>query len=562
MSKGSLFENLRTQLDYFYQWEKTKPNEVFLRQPQGDTWKSITFAEAGQAARRMATALQEMGLTPGDHIGIVSKNCYHWILADLAIMMGGFISTPFYANLSKEQMAEVLELSDCKLVFVGKLDAWDNIDQGLRTDFPIIRFPHYEGNAKVTRGKDWDELIRDSEPLQGEHRPNLKDTWSILFTSGTTGTPKGVVHTYENVALVMRNEILNDITKVLTTSNPSFFSFLPLNHIAERAAVELGAFMSGGTISFAESLETFAKNLQETQPTLFFAVPRIWTKFMLGVLHKMPMEKLDRLLKIPIISGMVKKKIKKGLGMSRANLVLTGASITPESTKQFFRKIGINLREVYGMTENFGGFTLMPENGHKANTVGVPLPNTEGKIHPGTGEILMKMPWMMEGYYNDPELTAKTLVDGWLHTGDKGQVDEKGYFKIVGRVKDAFKTSKGKFIVPTTIEEKFSGNKLIEQICVAGIGCPQPVVLVNLSEIGLNKQKEEVTQSLKDQLTAINQALHGHEIVSTVVVTKEPWSPDNNLLTPTLKIRRGSIDERYMAQYASWHEHQDKVIWE
>ena len=174
----------------------------------------------------------------------------------------------------------------------------------------------------------------------------------------------------------------------------------------------------------------------------------------------------------------------------------------------------------------------------------------------------MKMPWIMEGYYKDPELTAEVLVDGWLHTGDKGVMDDDGYFKIIGRVKDAFKTAKGKFIVPTTIEEKFSSSDLIEQICVAGIGCPQPVALVNLSEIGQKMEKNAVTQTLQEQLTAINQALHGHEVVSTIVIAKEPWSPDNNLLTPTLKIRRGSIDERYMAQYESWHEHNDKVIWE
>ena len=562
MSKGPIFENLRTQLELFYQWEKTQPDKVFLRQPFGDTWKTLTYAEAGQEARRMVTALQGMGMQKGDHIGIVSKNCYHWVLADLAIMMGGYVSTPFYANLSKEQMSEVLKLSDCKLVFVGKLDAWDNIDQGIPQDFPIIRFTHYPGNAEVTRGKDWDELVKNNEPVQGEYKPDLKDTWSILFTSGTTGTPKGVVHTYENVALVNRNEELNGTLKALTTPDPTFFSFLPLNHIAERAAVELGAFMSGGSISFAESLETFAKNLQDTQPTLFFAVPRIWTKFMLGVLNKMPQEKLNRMLKIPIVSGLVKKKIKKTLGLSRATLIMTGASITPESTKQFFRKLGINLREVYGMTENFGGFTLMPEHGHKPNTVGVPFPNAKGKIHPETGEILMNMPWMMEGYYKEPELTAKTLVDGWLHTGDKGLLDDDGYFKIVGRVKDAFKTAKGKFIVPTTIEEKFSNSDLIEQICVAGIGCPQPVALVNLSEIGQKMEKEKVTQSLQEQLAIVNKALHGHEVVSTVVVAKEPWSPDNNLLTPTLKIRRGSIDERYMAKYAEWHEQQGNVIWE
>lgn len=562
MSQGSLYENLTTQLAYFYKWEKEKPNKVFLRQPFGDTWTTMTYAEAGQEARRLVTALKGMGLKKGDHISIISKNCYHWVVADIAIMMGGYVSTPFYANLSSDQLATVLELSDAKAVFVGKLDAWDNIDKGIPADFPIIRFPHYPGNAKVTRGHEWSELVKNNEPTTENHTPNLEDTWSILFTSGTTGTPKGVVHTYKNAALVNRNEELNNTLKTMSGEDTRFFSFLPLNHIAERAAVELSALMGGGTISFAESLDTFAKNLQETQPTLFFAVPRIWTKFMLGILNKMPQKKLNRLLSIPIVSGLVKKKIKKGLGLSKATVVMTGASITPESTKQFFKKLGINLQEVYGMTENFGGFCLMPEHGHKPNTVGVPFPNAEGKIHPDTGEIMMKMPWMMKGYYKEPELTAKTLVDGWLHTGDKGTKDSDGYFKIVGRVKDAFKTSKGKFIVPTTIEEKFSGNDFIEQICVCGIGCPQPVAMVNLSEIGQKADKEAVTAKLKSQLADVNKQLHGHEVVSTVVVAKEPWSPDNSLLTPTLKIRRGSIDERYMEEYSKWHEDKDNVIWE
>ncbi|MEZ4935138.1 MAG: AMP-binding protein [Saprospiraceae bacterium] len=332
----------------------------------------------------------------------------------------------------------------------------------------------------------------------------MNDTWSILFTSGTTGTPKGVVHTYKNVGLVIRNEEIFDTLKGMSTKEPTFFSFLPLNHIAERAAT-VGAFHDNGSISFAESLDTFAKNLQETQPTLFFAVPRIWTKFMLGILHL----RLDKMLKIPIVSSLVEEN-QKGLGLSRASLIMTGNIITGIH-EAVFRKLGINLREVYGMTENFGGFTLMPEHGHKANTVGVPFPNAEGRTDPETGEILMKLPWMMKGYYKDPELTAEVLVDGWLHTGDKGIMDEEGYLKIVGRVKDAFKTAKGKFIVPTTIEEKFSGSDLIEQICVAGIGCPQPVALVNLSEIGQKMDKTFVTQTLQEQLAAVNQALHGHE---------------------------------------------------
>lgn len=556
-----LFEDLKTQLEYFYQSEIETPDKIFLRQPFGDRWHTLTFAEAGEEARRMASALKAMGLKKGDHIAIVSKNCYHWILADLAIMMGGFVSTPFYANLSAAQLAEVLDKSDAKALFVGKLDEWQNMSKGIPEDLPIIRFSHYPGSAEVTRGKQWDELVEQHNPLSGYPLPELHDIWSILFTSGTTGTPKGVVHDFENVALTIRNEVLNNSLKLFDSKDPAFFSFLPLNHIAERT-IEILAIMSGGSISFAESLETFAKNLQDTQPTLFFAVPRIWTKFYLGLLEKMSQKKLDTLLHIPLVSALIKGKIKKGLGLSRASMIMTGASITPENLKQFYRKLGINLREVYGMTENFGGFTLMPEHGHKPHTVGKPVPNAEGRIDPDTGEILMKMPWMMKGYYKDPELTAEVLHDGWLHTGDKGEIDEDGYFKIVGRVKDAFKTSKGKFIVPTLLEEKFSENELIEQICVTGLGMPQPVALVNLSEIARAKDREELNRNFQQQLEYVNRQLHGHERISTIIVAKDTWSPDNQLLTPTLKIRRGAINEHYSAHLQAWCETDQKVVWE
>lgn len=558
---SDLHKDLKSQIEYFYLYEKTTPDKVFLRQPFGDRWKEMTFQEVGEEARRMATALQSMGFRKGDHIAIVSKNCYHWIIADLAIMMGGFVSTPFYANLSSEQMSDVLDKSDARAVFVGKLDTWENIDGGIPQDFPIIKFPHYTGNAKVTRGKEWDELVKDHAPLAGDPLPDLDETWTILFTSGTTGTPKGVMHTYRNAALILKGETLNNTLKTMTTKNPTFFSFLPLNHIAERTAVEICALLVGGSISFAESLETFAKNLQDTQPTLFFAVPRIWTKFNLGILAKMPQKKLDTFLKIPIVSGLVKKKIKKGLGLSRATLIMTGASITPENLKQWYRNLGINLREVYGMTENFGGFSLMPEFGHKANTVGKPMAFCEGKIHPDTREIMMKLPWMMKGYYKDPELTAQVLVDDWLHTGDKGEIDEEGYVKIIGRVKDAFKTSKGKFIVPTILEDKFSDNSYIEQICVVGLGVSQPIALINLSEIGLAADKEIVTQSLTEQLAQINESLHGHEVISTIVITKDTWTPDNQMLTPTLKIRRGALDQAYMDNYPAWQGEETQVVW-
>ncbi|MCI4671684.1 MAG: AMP-binding protein [Bacteroidia bacterium] len=557
-----LTENLRTHLDYFYQWEREKPDAVFLRQPFGERWQTLTYKEAGLEARKMAAALQNLGLKKGEHIGIFSKNCYHWVLADLAIMMGGFVSTPFYPNLSSKQSEVVLERSDARLVFVGKLDSWDALDQAIPEDLPIIKFPHYEGNARVSRGMDWDELVENQMSLQGEPLPELSDTWTILFTSGTTGIPKGVIHDYENAAMVIRSEELIDNLKTGELEQTSFFSFLPLNHIAERVAVEVAALMSGGKISFGESLDTFAKNLQDTQPTLFFAVPRIWTKFYMAILAKIPQKRLNFLLGIPGLSGLLKKRLKKALGLSNTTMVMTGASMTPEPLKQWYRKLDINLREIYGMTECCGGFSLMPADRHQPNTVGKVLPFCEGKIDEETGEILMKLPWVMKGYYKDPELSQEVLKNGWLHSGDKGEFDKDGFLKVIGRVKDAFKTTKGVFVVPGSLEEKFMDSDIIEQVCVVGIGISQPVALVNLSEDAVKMPRESIERNLVQQLSQVNDSAANHETVSTMIITKEAWGIDNHLLTPTLKLRRGAIDERYRERFQEWHLSDQDIIWE
>lgn len=558
----SIHENLRSSIDFFYQWEKETPNNTFLRQPYGNTWKEWTYSEVGQEARRIANGLKGMGLGEGSHIALLSKNCAHWIIADVAIMMIGAVSVPLYASLDAEQLNEVLVKSDSEAIIIGKLDEWDKKQKGLPDGIKQVKFPQYPDQAVVKSGHAWEDLLKDNAPLESNFIPDIDSLWTILFTSGTTGTPKGVMHSHKNSALIANNEMINKHFGYGDHAIPRYFSFLPLNHIAERAAVEAGAFMSGASISFAESLDTFAKNLQETKPTFFFAVPRIWTKFQMGVLSKMPQKKMDRLFSIPFVGNMVKKKIRAGLGLDQCTTFLTGASITPESLKQWYRKLGINLREVYGMTENGGGFCTMPKDQHKPDTVGKPMSNAEGRIDPDTGEILMKMPWLMTGYYKDPDLTAENIVDGWLHTGDKGKMDADGFISVIGRVKDAFKTEKGEFIVPTIIEDKFSGNDDIEQICVAGMVCPQPVALICLSEIGNSKPKETINSSLEQELNRINKELHGHEKISTIIVTKEPWSDQNKLLTPTLKIRRGAINDKYGSKMREWHEKDEKIVWE
>lgn len=546
----------------FYHWEENTPDAPFLRQPFGDKWEIYTWKEAGQMARKVATGLKSLGLPPKSHIGLVSKNCREWVIADIAIMMAGYVSVPFYPTLKAEAVGQLIEAGDVKALFAGKLDDWEGMKDGVPEGMPVIRFPHYKGCSEIKEGEDWFEFIDKFDPIEGVTTAELDDIWTIVFTSGTTGTPKGVVLTYG--ALQSTEQVIEDNNhlQVSLDGDNQFFSFLPLNHIAERVVVENSCLKYGGVISFAESLETFAKNLRETQPSLFFAVPRIWTKFQLGVLAKMPQKRLNLLLSIPIISGIIKKKLKEGLGMTNVRGCLTGAASIPEVTKDWFRRLEIPIAEGYGMTENCALCSCLEAKDILPGSVGKALPGATLRIHPETGEILMKAPYMMRGYYKEPEKTAETIQDGWLHTGDQGRIDEAGNLFITGRVKDTFKTAKGQFIAPAPIEWHFAQDADIEQICILGLGCPQPVALVVPSEIGMAKPREALKEGLNATLKMVNQKLPNYQKVSTLVIAKDVWDVENGLLTPTLKVKRNVMGQRYKDLLLSWHEDKEAVLWE
>jgi len=550
-----------TLLDHFYHWENQRPEEVFMRQPFGPLWTDITWREAGAIVRRMGAALQRLDVQPGDVVATYSKNCYHWVLADLAIMMGGFVSAPLYPNLTGPQLAEVLKLSGAKLLFVGKLDDWSGPARFLPEGIPTVAFPHYNGNDRVTADYQWDELVQASVAIAGNPRRQLDELWTIIYTSGTTGTPKGVMHTFRAPTALMENERTHRNLRIFGGDDHRFFSYLPLNHIAERIIVEGAAIMTGGTISFAESLDTFARNLQETRPTLFMAVPRIWTKFQLGIYERLPPKTLRTLLGIPIIRNLVKRKIKKGLGLHYARITLTGAAPTPDPLKDWYQKLGITLQEVYAMTENCGGCTLMPLDAIKPGTVGRPLPNVKVKIDPETEEVLMSAPWIMMGYYQDEQRTGEVLKNGWLRTGDRGRLTEDGYLALSGRVNDTFKSAKGKFIIPAPMEWGFAENPLVEQVCVTGLALPQPMALLVLSEIGKETAPSEVEASLIETMETINQTLSSFERLNRLVIMDEPWEVDNGLLTPTMKIRRNVLHQRYNSRFQEWYQHPQSIVW-
>jgi len=552
---------LQPILSYFYHWERARPNEVYLRQPFGDTWEEYTWAEAGQMARRLAAGLRSLGLPEGAHIGIVSKNCREWIIADLAIMMGGYVSVPFFPTLRSAQIREVLELGDVKALFAGKLEGWEEMKQGVPEGMPIIAFPHYEGNSRVEEGEQWHDFLSRFEPLAESPEPGMNELWTIIFTSGTTGTPKGVMLSYRQPAEIVKMEKEEDLLKLRAGEN-HLISYLPLNHIAERALTEVLSIVYCARISFVESQGTFARNLQAIQPTLFFAVPRIWAKFQLGILERLPQARLNTLLSLPVLSWLAKKKIRRALGLNRARILITAAAPMPDSLKVWYRKLGLRIQEIYGLTETCGGFTMTLEGDDAIGTVGRALAGSEMKTSPETGEVIACGPWFMDGYYKNPEKTAEVFRDGWFHTGDMGRIDEKGFLRLTGRISETFKTAKGKFIVPAPIEWEFAGNPDIEQICVAGLGLAQPIALVALSELGRAKERAALEQSLRETLEAANQKLANYERVATLVITRELWSVENGLLTPTLKVKRNELAMRYGLHFESWQLAEEAVVWE
>ncbi len=553
----------RTTLESFYEKEATYPDKPFLHQPFGDRWETYTWGEAGRMARQLAACLIDEGLPAGSHIGLVSKNCREWIIADLAIMMAGHVSVPFFATLTGEQIGEVLELGDVKLLFVGKTEVWDSMKTGIPEELPIIRFPHYADNSAVNRGMAWEDILQRYEPLANNPVPPRDGLWTLIFTSGTTGTPKGVMLSIENQIALMRelydrNPLENDYT-----GDNRYFSFLPLNHVAERGTVETMCLTHGGEIFFTESIDRFAANLQHARPTFFFAVPRIWTKLQQGVLKKLPQEKMDRLLGIPVVGWFVKRKIRRGLGLDQSRCNVSGAAPIAQETKDWFARIGLPIAEAYAMTENGAvGHMIFPGQ-DRPGSVGQTLPGTECRIDPVNGEVLTRSPNTMVGYYKEPEKTAETIdADGWLHTGDQGRMDEDGFLYLIGRVKDTFKTAKAKFIVPNEIEEKFAGNSDIDQLCVLGLGMPQPMLVVSLSETGIERDRAAVQSRLAEQLKAVNAKLPGYKKVATIVVAKEPFSIENDRLTPTLKVKRPQVHAHYRDRMEEWILGSERVVFE
>ncbi len=538
-------------LEVFYHWERIKPDTIYLSQPINGRAHTWTWKQAGEEARKMASYLKSLELPPKSNIALISKNCAHWIICDLAIMMAGYVSVPLYPNLAASSIRKVLEHSEAPILFVGKLDGWASMEPGVPASVRCISFPFYPHENY----EQWYDVIQDQKPVNNTQRKG-DELMTIIYTSGTTGMPKGVMQTFDSAAFA----ISEGAAFFNLTERERFFSYLPLAHVGERLVVELGSLYSGGTVYYAESIDSFSKNIQDAQPTAFLGVHRIWKKFQEGIHAKVPQQKLDLLLKIPVVSSLVKKKIKKGLGFTHARIIITAATPTPPELIHWYKKIGIRIIEGYSMTENFGYSHANPADRIKIGTVGITLPNSETKLGEHN-EVLVRNRAAMVGYFKEPLMTKEMFTsDGFMHTGDEGHIDADGYLTITGRTKDIFKTSKGKYVVPAPIEMKICSNANLEFCCVVGTGLPQPLALVTLSENGRQLTPDLLKANLAQTLVQINATIDAHERLEKIVVIDEPWTIENGMLTPTFKLIRNTIEKKYNQHFERWYDDTERVI--
>lgn len=547
-------------LHCLYFWERERADKPFLTQPMGNSVvQDISWSQAADQVRRMATWLAAQGWPEGSRVAIIGKNSAHWILADLAIQMAGFVSVPIYPTFNGEALRYILEHSESKACFVGKMDDTTNLTTGLPVGMPLVVLPL----APKIKALFWTDLLKTNAPMQGTPAPDMLAMSTIIYTSGTTGKPKGVVHTYQSMAW----GVTSATRRVLMDANDRFISYLPLAHVAERMLIEQASLRYGGHIFFAESLDTFLQDLQRARPTIFFSVPRLWVKFQHGIHSKLPAHKLNFLMRLPFIGKLVKRKILKGLGLDQCRVAAGGAAPMPADVLNWYRNLGLDLIEVYGMTENSGVSHSTLPGSRQVGTVGQPYDMVESRIDPVSGEIQMRCGALMQGYYKEPAATADAFTtDGWLRTGDKGRIDAQGFLSITGRVKDIFKTSKGKYVAPAPIEDVLVLHPDVEACAVVGANLDQPLALVMLSAdaVALSASPEAraaLTQSLGAHLAALNAKLEPHERLDCVAVVTTAWTPENGFVTPTLKVKRMRIEEAYASQYRAWIGQKTPVVW-
>ncbi|ENM5729737.1 AMP-binding protein [Vibrio mimicus] len=537
-------------------WVQERPNEVYLKQIINRQFVEFTYAEVADQALRLVSALRALGAEPGDKIALISKNCAEWFICDLALMLGDYVSVPIFPTAGSETIDYCLEHSESKILIVGKLDDNKATAQVLaaRPNIISISLP-YPSAAQCQY--QYQSLIKQYEP--SEERPTHYDEklMSLVYTSGTSGLPKGAMLTYGAFTWSVQ-QLVNHIG---IQEGDRLFSYLPLAHITERVYIFGSSILGGVPTAFPESLDTFIEDVKMQRPTLFISVPRLWTLFQQRIQDKLPQKKLNILLKIPFINSLIKRKLADGLGLDQARVLGCGSAPVSPALLEWYRSIGLNVTEAWGMTESFAYSTInYPFRADKIGTVGNAGPGIELKLADDE-EIMVRSKGLFAGYYKNDAATAESFDNqGWLHTGDIGSIDSDGYLTIQGRKKDTFKTAKGKFVAPVPIEKKLFEYSRVEMMCLIGSGLPAPILLA-IPHNFPNFDRARYERTTQKVIARINNELESHEQIKGVLMIKEPWSIDNGILTPTLKIKRHVLEKKYHDTGQNWPKGQ-LIVWE
>lgn len=576
---------------------RERGDRVAMREKDLGIWRGISWREYGQRARRVGMGLVALGLRPRDVVSIISDNRPEWLYTDLGIMSVAAVPNGIYTTDSARQVEYIVNDSGTRFLFVENEEQLDKILAVRDRCGELVKIFVYDMDGlhgfRDEQVMPFDALLELGERYDREHPdtfdrlvdvPQPDDLAILVYTSGTTGPPKGAMLSHRNILFQLAYA---DFITPLHEGDQQL-SFLPLCHIAERTFTVFNPLHTGSTVNFAESIDTVPENIREVAPALFFAVPRIWEKFYSGVALRMrDATRLGRFayeraiaiglrvaerriagrpvpwplrVTFRVADFLVLDNVKRSIGLHRARGAATGAApIAPELIR-WYLALGINMIEVYGQTENTGLATAMPPDRTKLGSVGIARPGTEVRLSP-EGEILLRGPHVFLGYYRKPEKTADTVVDGWLHTGDVGTIDADGFVHITDRMKDIIITAGGKNVTPSEIENQLKFSPYISDAVVIGdrrkfLSC---LVMIDHETVAQFAQERnvpfsnfaslcrapEVQDLIRDEIERVNRQLARVETVKQFRLIEQLLTPEDEELTPTMKLRRTFVNVKY-----------------
>ena len=524
-------DDSHSPVEKVFYWADRKPASIFLRQLQADgSIRDYSWSDVAAEVAAAATGLKDLGIARGDRIAILGGNSAHWLMADLAIQLAGGTSLPLYTSMSAEGVRHVLENCRPTALVLGASPNWAEVAACFDPHCIRIGLPESPpGHCDPA----WQDLIGRGSAQGPINFPALDDWYTILQTSGSTGLPKGVVQTFRSSAVASR-----DWAAAYGTGEDSrFISYLPLAHAGERTLVLGCCIHGGGTLYFGRSPKDLLADLRAARPTFLLGVPRIWELLRQAAIGAFGAGDLES------AGPTAKRQVLEWLGLDSLAAAITGGAPMPPGVNRWYRNLGLEIFEAYASSEVPSA--IVSTRGHwRDGSVGRPLPNVQVRIA-DDGEILIRSESCMLGYYGQPEATKVALVDGWVHTGDMGRLDDDSYLYITGRLKDIYKTAKGKYVAPLPIERKFAGDVHLEQVCLVGEGLAQPVLVAQPSALARSSDPSEVERQLGAVLDDVNRTLQAHEWIRFILLADREWNEANGLCTHSLKINRRNIEAAY-----------------